>query len=57
MGSFVEGVVPSSAMHFLQAPYFEILSFFHNFKEFFKATALPWCPENENVTHKHLEEM
>jgi hypothetical protein len=50
-------VVPLSAMHFLQAHYFAILSFFHKFKERLKATALAWCPDNGSVTHKHLVEM
>jgi hypothetical protein len=44
-------------MHFFQAHYFAILSFFHNFKESLKATTLAWCPDNGNVTHKHLVEM
>jgi hypothetical protein len=50
-------VVPSFAMHFFQAHYFAILSFFHKFKEKLKATALAWCPDNGSVTHKYLVEM
>jgi hypothetical protein len=38
-------------------PLFAIVSFFHNFKERLKATALAWCLDNGNVTHKHLVEM
>jgi hypothetical protein len=39
------------------SPLFAILLFFHNFKERLKAIALVWCPDNGNVTHKHLVEM
>jgi hypothetical protein len=44
-------------MHFFQAHYFAILSFFHKFKERLKVTALAWYPDNGSVTHKHLVEM
>jgi hypothetical protein len=50
-------VVPSSVMNFFQAHYFSILSLFHKFKERLKAIALEWCPDNDNVSHKHLVEM
>jgi hypothetical protein len=50
-------VVRSSAMHFFQAHYFCILSFFHKFKERLKAIVLTWCSDNGGVTHKHLVEM
>jgi hypothetical protein len=39
------------------SPLFAMLSFFHNFKERLKATALVWCPDNGSVTHEHLVEM
>jgi hypothetical protein len=50
-------VVPSFAMHFFQAHYFAIFSFFHKFKKKLKTTALAWCPDNGSVTHKYLVEM
>jgi hypothetical protein len=50
-------VVPSFAMHFFQAHYSSILSFFHKFKENLKAIAMAWCLDNGSVTHKYLVEM
>jgi hypothetical protein len=50
-------VAPSFAMHFFQAHYFSILSLFSRFKETLKDTAMLWCLDNGNVTHKHLVEM
>jgi hypothetical protein len=44
-------------MHFFQAHYLSILCFFHDLKDDLKATALVWCPGNDNVTHKYLAEM
>jgi hypothetical protein len=38
-------------------PLFSIILFFHNFKERLKETSLAWCPDNGNVTQKHLGEM
>jgi len=46
-----------SQMQFFPSPLISILLFFHNFKERLKVTALAWCPDNGNVTHKHLVEM
>jgi hypothetical protein len=39
------------------SPLLAILSFFHDFKKRVKATALMWCPDNGNATHKHPVEM
>jgi hypothetical protein len=50
-------VVLSSANALFPSPLFAILLLFHNFKEILKVTALAWCPDNGNVTHKHLVEM
>jgi hypothetical protein len=58
MGAFVEDVwYLRLQCTFFQAHYFSILSFFHNFKERLKATALTWSPGNDSVTHKYLVEM
>jgi hypothetical protein len=57
MGAFVEGVCYLRRNAFFASPLFAILLFFHNFKGNLKATALAWCPNNGNVTHKHLVEM
>jgi hypothetical protein len=57
MGAFVEGVWYLVLNAFFPSPLFSIFLFFHNFKERLKANALAWCPDNGNVTHKHLVEM
>jgi hypothetical protein len=57
MGAFVEGVGTFVRNALFPSPLFSILLFFHNFKKRLKATALAWCPDNGNVTHKHLVEM
>jgi hypothetical protein len=49
-GTFVRNALFPSSL-------FAILLFFHNFKERLKVTALVWCPDNDNVTHKYLVEM
>jgi hypothetical protein len=41
-------------MHFFQAHSLAILCFFHVLKDELKVTALVWCPDNDNVTHKYL---
>jgi hypothetical protein len=55
MGAFVEGVWYLR----LQCTFSKsiIFPFFHNVKESLKAIALAWCPNNGNVTQKHLVEM
>jgi hypothetical protein len=50
-------MAPSFAMYFFQAHLLAILCFFHFLRSELKATIPAWYPDNDSVTHKHLEEM
>jgi hypothetical protein len=50
-------VAPSFAMHFFQEHLLTVLYLFYDLRNELKATALVWCPDNDNVTHKYLAEM
>jgi hypothetical protein len=50
-------VAPSFAMNFLQARLQAIIFFFHVLRNELKANFLPWCQDNDIVTHKFLAQM
>jgi hypothetical protein len=44
-------------MHFFQAHTLSIIFLFNVLKDYLNVSALVWCPDNDNVTHKYLAKM